>query len=489
MSTVTVPKIEPALASRDDVAARGTHLRAVLGLLGLTFAIYWPVWQFGFLNWDDPWYVIENPLIRSWDFTNLYRIVSAPSVKNYAPLTTLSFLIDYTLWGDFAGGYHATNLLLHAVNAVLVYALLWQLSGSRGVSLLTAALFAIHPVQLESVAWISSRKGLLSATFLLASLRFWLKPNREPRDEGYGLLFLFLALLAKAIAVVVPAVVLTYDVWIARKKLSEAVTRQFFAGLLCVMFLLLTMSAQTTMYGGLRGHMALGKLHILAIDTVVLWRYIGMLIWPDSLCVLYDPATSGIAISVVAASLGWAAVIFIAYRTRDSLPWLLWGLLTAFVFLLPVLNLVPITTLMNDRYLYLPSIPLFALFASGLRCLPKWAARRQADVGAAKSQVTCAQFASIVVTLVSVSGFALVSLTHLPVWRNPTTLWTHAEKHVGHLPVVQYQLADARFAAGDKAQAIARLERALQDPELDAGDRKRFRETLREWRDGEGVTR
>ena len=489
MSTATVPKIEPALASRDDVTARGTHLRAVLGLIGLTLAIYWPVWQFGFLNWDDPWYVVENSQIRSWDLANLFRIASEPSVKNYAPLTTLSFLIDYTLWGDFAGGYHATNLLLHAVNAVLVYALLWQLSGSRGVSLLTAALFAIHPVQLESVAWISSRKGLLSATFVLASLRFWFKPNRQPRDEGYGLLFLFLALLAKAIAVVVPAVVLTYDVWIARKKLSEAVTRQFFAGLLCVMFLLLTMSAQTTMYGGLRGHMTLGKLHILAIDTIVLWRYIGMLIWPDSLCVLYDPSTSGISLSVAAASLAWGAVIFVAWRTRESLPWLRGGLLTAFVFLVPVLNLVPITTLMNDRYLYLPSIPLFAVFASGLRCLQKWAAKRQADGGAAQSQVACAQFASIVVTLVAVSGFALVSLTHLPVWRNSTTLWTHADEKVGHLPVVQYQFADAQYAAGDKSQAIARLERALENPELDAGDRKRFRETLREWRGDDKVTR
>ncbi|MFQ5734434.1 MAG: hypothetical protein ACE5KM_21060, partial [Planctomycetaceae bacterium] len=123
----------------DDAPRRGTHVPVVAAILGLLFVLYAPVVGFDFLNWDDGWYVTNNELIRSWSLENLYRVFTEPSVKNYAPLTTFSLLIDHTLWGDAAGGYHVTNLLLHAVNAVLVYALLWRLTGSRMIAAVTAA--------------------------------------------------------------------------------------------------------------------------------------------------------------------------------------------------------------------------------------------------------------------------------------------------------------------------------------------------------------
>lgn len=459
---------------------RRLHVFVAASLVVVTALLYLPVIGFEFVNWDDPWYVLENDRITSWSPANLYRIVSEPDVKNYAPLTTLSFLIDHTLWGTHPGGYHATNLLLHVANAVLVYFLLWQLTGSRFASWLTAMLFAVHPVQLESVAWVSSRKGLLSAAFILASLRFWLKPDRTARDEGFGLLFLFLALLAKAIAVVVPAVVLTYDLWIARKRFSEAMSRQFLPGMACFIFLMLTVSSQTTMYGGVRGHMALSKLQLVAVDSIILWRYVGMLLWPTDLCVLYDPATENIALPATLAILAWFAVVAAAYRVREQRPKIRWALCTAFLFLVPVLNFIPITTLMNDRYLYLPAIPLFGLFAVGLETFANTVGR-SITLESTRGRQLLSRTLGTVAAGVCVAGATWTTWRHLPVWRNSRSLWRHAAAHVAHLPLVQYQLADAEYAAGNTDRAVFLLENALSQT-TDAGDRKRFEQTLAQWR-------
>ena len=452
---------------------RSPHLWPVAALVAATVLLYLPVLGFDFLNWDDGWYVTNNEQIRSWHPANLYRIATEPSVKNYAPLTTLSFLVDYTVWGDEAGGFHFTNLLLHCVNAVLAYALLWRLTQNRATALLAAALFAVHPVQVESVAWVSSRKGLLSAAFTLASLIYWLRPQRTGRDEALGTLFLLLALLAKALAVVVPAVVLTYDIWIRRKPFADSLARQMIPGFAAAMFLLLTISAQTTMYGGVRGHMSLGKLEILAIDTVILWRYVGSLIWPDSLCVLYDPPTAGIAIPVALASAGWLVVIVACWRLRDRFPHLRWALFSAFVFLVPVLNLVPITTLMNDRYLYLPSIAVFGLSAVGMQRLFAWIARWH------DSRIHFR--VAIAVSVVAVGFLSWQTHRYLPVWRNGTSLWTYAHRRLPDSPLVNYQLADAHYNAGQRRQAIQLLETALTRGNADNGDRRRFTKTLAVW--------
>lgn len=486
--------------SSATAAGRRFHLHALAGVLCLTVAVYLPVFGFDFLNWDDEWYVLNNPLITGWDVSNLVRIFSEPSVKNYAPLTTLSLLVDHTLWGLQPGGYHGTNLLLHLVNACLVYLLLWRLTRSRFISWLTALLFAVHPVQVETVAWISSRKGLLSGTFILASLIFWLRPERNSREEGWGLLFLLLALLAKAVAVMVPAVVLTYDLLVRKKKFSEAFARQFLPGCMAFVFLMLTISSQTTLYGGVRSHMHLSKLHLLAVDAVILWRYAGLLFWPVNLCVLYDPPTHDILWPVAFAVTGWVAVLAVVYRLRRRCSLLPWALLSAFLFLLPVLNLVPITTLMNDRYLYLPCIPLFALLAAGLRMLPcslarwsvsEWGQSAQSARSAQSAQHHLSErkaaghrfgvlLQGVVVTAV-LCGCTLATHCYLPVWRNSRALWEDASASVGHLPVVQYQLADAYFTAGERKKAVALLQRALQNETLDAGDRRRFRKTLAEW--------
>lgn len=442
-------------------------------LIGLV--AFWPSVWFDFVNWDDPSYVIENDLIKGWSASNLAGVASETVTRNYAPLTIFSFLIDHTLWGLNPCGYHATNVLLHLINGVLVMLLVRQLSGSNFVGWTTAALFLVHPVQIETVAWISSRKGLLSATFILSALLVRLKPNEEDARDGLYIALLIGALLSKALAVVVPAIVLCYDVWVYRRKLSDAFARQIIPGFLCVILLLKTMASQTSVMGGLRGHMDLNLFQILAVDATILWRYLGMLFWPADLCVLYDPPTSGINGLVAMAVAGWAAVGFLVWKTQKSVPTVLWATVAFILLLMPVLNFYKITTLMNDRYLYLPCIIVFAITAATLQRLLSVGQESSAALFGMASALRWGVAATAVACAMTATS------RHLPVWQSPETLWSHAMAQVPQLPVVRIQLALTQHDRGQRREAIRTLQWALFKTEPDELDRRRMTTMIREW--------
>lgn len=474
----------PAAAPLIDrsILDRGRALRSLglVGLAALVTFVYLPVLAFDFVNWDDPWYVQQNPLIRSWHPENLWRIVSEFSVRNYAPVTTFSLLIDHTLWGNWAGGYHLTNVALHLTNVLLVYVLLAQVAGSRFVAWTAAALFAVHPVHLESVAWISSRKGLLSAAFILAALIAWLRPARTPRQEAAAIGFLILALLSKAVAVVVPVVMLAYDRLVRREPWSQALPRQIIPGFLSLILLLVTVSAQTSLTGGVREHLSLSLPEILALDAVILWTYAGMLLWPGELSVMYDVSLSGVALAA-AAAFGWLAVGWRVWRTRAGYPLVALGALTSLLFLLPVLNLTPLTTLMNDRYLYLPSIPLFALAAAGFERLGRDGESGSDDANATLPRSGWTMSGRVLLVVAAVLAYGTAAKAHLPVWRDGLSLWRHASQTAPQLAVTQIELANALHANGDTSAAIAVLERALVHARIDEIDRRRIEAKLADW--------
>jgi hypothetical protein len=497
-----------AISTHRRISSRWATVTASAALAVLTAAVYWPAVGFDFVNWDDPWYVTENPLVRSWSRENLADIATEPVARNYAPLTILSFLVDHTLWGDNPAGYHLTNILLHAACAVLVFLLLRQLGGGAWLAWAAAALFALHPVQVETVAWVSSRKGLLCGVFMLGSLLCWLRDDRQSKHELLGLLLLGAALLSKALAVVTPAIVLSYDLLIRRQKLSDALPRQIIPGLLSLWLLSVTTGAQVTIVGGTRDHLALSKPELLAVDAVILWRYVGMLLWPHDLCVLYDPPTTGIALPAALAILGWLAVTVAAWKLRRTLPHLAFGLTCCLLLLLPVLNLFPLTTLINDRYLYLPCIPLFALAAAGARAAwPRlapawcsWVARPESAKGVASSDRSeprpshtqdsqgvppgrvSLQTAAATLTTVAVIALAVAGTrARLPVWRDGLSLWADAVQKTPGLTVVQIQWANTLHDAGRDAEAAAALNYALAHCEPDEIDRARIHEKLRAW--------
>jgi hypothetical protein len=473
---------ETRLTVSETVESRSpaTDIFAMIGLFILAMMLYLPAFQFGFLNWDDPWYILNNDLIKNWSFSNLYQIATQPVARNYAPLTILSFLFDHTLWGEKAQGYHALNVFLHLVNGFLVYKLIVQLSGSRLVGWATAAFFIVHPLQVETVAWISSRKGLLSATFMLLSMYYWLRPETTGRQEAAGFAFFVAALLCKAIAIMVPPIVVVWHVLVYRRQFSVAVVRQFVPAVLAGLILLYTMSAQTTIVGGVRDHIGFSKAKILAIDAVIVWKYFGMLIWPQEQCVLYDPPTEGIGLQMVLSIGGLLAIGILTWRNRNRMPRVACAVVAFALLLLPVMNLFPITTLMNDRYLYLPSIPFFAVMTA----LTLEALRGLAH----RVKLPAAGFAhciSALCVVAAVSGYSQRTVEYLPVWKNSLSLWTYATQKTPTLAVTWIQLALTHHALGHTDKAVATLHTAMGTCRMDVHDEHRVTEMLHKWTDHE----
>ncbi|MDA1165215.1 MAG: hypothetical protein O3B13_19120 [Planctomycetota bacterium] len=455
----------------------------IASLVFLTGAVYWPVHSFEFVNWDDTWYVLRNEYIQSWHPSNLWDIATQVINRNYSPMIIYTLLVEHTFFGMDPAGYHVFNVLLHTLNAVLVFALVSRLANSQSVGWTTAAFFAIHPVQLESVAWVTSVKGLVCGVFVLAHLICVMRPERTPKQELWGLVFFALAVFSKALTVVVPAIVLLYDMLICRKKFSESLARQFVPGVLSLWILLSTMSAQVSELGGIRDHMELGKLQILAVDSIILWKYVEMLLCPRDLSVLYNPATTGIALQVAIASLCWVAVGFGCWKVRRSHPFVTLAAAAFLLLLLPVLNLTPITTLMNDRYLYMPSIPFFALACVGV----KWGCDRLDAYRTARSEGSSDKTRRAVpggwigIPLAATIPLIIATSEHLPVWENDQRLWENTIAHTPELPLVQIQYAWMLHNAGHHEAAISRLRHTLAELSPDKLDRDRIEETIHDW--------
>lgn len=452
--------------------------------LGLTVLISFGIAiSFDFVNWDDPWYVIHNPLVKSWDPDNLQKIATQVVTRNYAPLTVFSFLVDHSLYGMWAGGYHLTNILLHLVNSILVFLLVTRLTQNRLIGWATAAVFAIHPVQVETVVWISSRKGLLSGAFILASLWYWLRKDRTLEQNTCGFLCFVFALLSKALAVIVPAIVFCFDYWVAKVPFREAVKRQIFPGCCALLLLVITMLAQTSELGGVRDHFGMSKLEILSVDTVIMSKYIQMLLWPETRSVLYDPPTSGISLNIIISFGVWliAAVLFVRMGKRQ--PLILFAGATFVLLLIPVLNLFPITTLMNDRYLYLPCIPFFALlFSACLQLLELLRVRILKPLLSPKpisGYLVPGIFGVLVLFLLT--RYSLLTERYLTIWKDGLSLWRYTSQQVPQLPVVQIQLANSYHSQGESERAIAIIKRALRDTNPDELDRQRMEQKIQEW--------
>lgn len=465
-------------------------------LLTLVVALFGCSLTFDFVNWDDPWYVLNNELIASWSVSNLTGIATETVTRNYAPITILSFLIDRTIWGYWPGGYHLTNLLIHALNSILVFVLLKQITQRHTVALFAACLFAVHPVQVESVVWISARKGLLSASFILLSLLYWLRTERSSRDELWGTLWYVLALLSKAVGVIVPGIVFVYD-WLVRKKtIKEALSRQFVGILLAIWFVLTTASSQKIVGGGIRHHFSLNKLEMLAVDAVLLWKYIAQLLWPAQLSILYDPPIDGIAMAILASIIAWAIAGYLLWNYRHRKPLFVFAAACFFAPLVPVLNLFPITTIMNDRYLYLACIPFFAGliavlqtgFEAGLAYFLnrtkhwKQAVKQKQQQLLSQSDLLAHRILLVGLSVAIVLG-SLQTSRYLTVWKNDLTLWEHAVTQTPNLPVVQYQYALALWRTGEHDKAVRRLELALNLDRVDKYDQDRFEKKLQEYKE------
>ncbi len=352
-------------------------------LFAAVVASYSPVTRNGFLNYDDDTYVTNNPHVRAgltwqtvkWAFTTY-------DAANYHPLTWLSHALDCQLFGLNSAAIHETNVLLHAANAVLLFLLLAGVTGSGGRSLFVAGLFALHPMNVESVAWAAERKNVLSMLFFLLALHAYVWYTRRPALGRYALIvFLFaLALLSKPQVITFPFLLLLLDYWpLDRFAFSPALpgpdptqippkwsARWLILEKLPLLFLsgasaIVTMKAQRA-GGAVQSLVQYSPLLRIETGLVAYVRYLGKAFWPSNLVALYPHPTSLYPAWQVAAAAMLLIVITVAVlRARDRRY-----LLTAWLWFLgslaPMLGLVQVGgQAMADRYAYIPFIGLFVM--------------------------------------------------------------------------------------------------------------------------------
>ena len=304
--------------------ARGKPDRRIAAALVLgTLAAYWRIWGNGFVAFDDPEYVSRNPIVLAGlTLRGITWAFSTNAAANWHPLTWLSLMLDAQLFGAHAAGYLATNLCLHVSNVLLVfYGLRWA-QAPRGPSSLAAALFALHPLHVESVAWISERKDVLCAFFYLLALVAWGRFARGLRGRGAALALGSLALLAKPMAVSLPFALWIADAWPLRRgvpfrqRLRETLPFFALAAASCAVTLAVQLSS-----GGTEAWMRPPLWARLAFTPVAYLRYLELTLWPAGLAVLYPhPGTSlalGEGIAAVGVLLGISAF---AFQTRRARP-------------------------------------------------------------------------------------------------------------------------------------------------------------------------
>jgi tetratricopeptide (TPR) repeat protein len=379
--------------------------RAVLAVIvaALAAATFWPVVRNGFAGYDDNEYVTANPRVHTGlTRENVRWAFAAVHSNNWHPLSWISHQVDSSLFGLNPAGHHAVSLAFHVANAALLFWWLAGLTGALGRSAFVAAVFAVHPLHVESVAWIAERKDVLSTFFGLLALLAWGAYVRKSGALRYfAAVVLFAAsLLSKPMLVTLPIVLLLLDYWPLKRGLRLVEKLPLAAVSL--------LSALAAFWAQRQGGAvaAIEQLPLplrLANAAVSYAAYLGKTVWPVDLAVFYPFPLNGIPQWKVAASLALLATISalaIAFRKRR--PWLAVGWCWYVVTLLPVIGIVQVgMQSMADRYMYVPMIGLLIAVA--------WEAARILPVAGP----------------IVVAACAILSWRQIPVWKDGLTLFTH----------------------------------------------------------------
>jgi hypothetical protein len=344
------------------------------GLVLLTLAAYLPALRNGFVNLDDGFYVTANPQVRQGiTAASVAWALTANVANNWHPLTLLSHLLDVQLFGLDPAGHHATSLLLHLANVLLLFAVLRGMTrgmtGAPWRSAMVAALFAVHPAHVESVAWVAERKDVLSALFWILAMGAYGRYARRPSPGRYLLvaLMMILGLTAKPMVVTLPFALLLLDVW-PLERLGLGWKR-----LIVEKLPLLALSAAASLVTLRYQRTSLAPLDLvpwsfrLANAAVSYASYLGKLLLPRNLAVFYPIPLAIPAWQVAGAAVLLAALTAFAVWKARQAPWLLVGWLWFLGTLVPVIGLVQVgRQAMADRYTYLPSIGLFVAIVWGI---------------------------------------------------------------------------------------------------------------------------
>lgn len=323
--------------------------------------------------WDDAGFVVDNASIRT--FENLIRFFTDPSTAAqgglskdvYRPITAFSYALDYFFWKLNSFGYHLSNIILHAINGILVYMLLSLITRDPFLALFASLLFVSHPVQTEAVAWISGRSSVLFLFFYLSSLIFYIRFSNESKRIYHivSILFFLFSLFSKEMSVTLPLILIVYDIHFSKKQNMRRRIRKYAPYFALTFFYVMTRTTLLKQIGQFEGWAAPYSTFLTMSKIVV--DYIKILIFPLKLCAVgyIVPISDSIvepqvifSLSVLFAVVLGVPFIFRHFRLASFSLW--WF----FITLLPVLNIIPIKALEAERFLYLPSIGFCILAAS-----------------------------------------------------------------------------------------------------------------------------
>jgi protein O-mannosyl-transferase len=485
-----------------------------LALVAITWFVFGQTLRHDFVNFDDHVYVYENPQITQGITPNgLIDAFTRTHARNWHPLTTISHMLDCQLYGLQAGWHHFTNVLLHAVAVLLLFLVLKQMTGAFWQSAFVASLFAIHPLHVESVAWVSERKDVLSAVFFMLTLGAYVHYVRKPSVGRYltGAFLFALGLMSKPMLVTLPFVLLLLDYWPLgriRSKTSDvrrqrpgasgrafanhpsrkATARQAVVSGLVMekipLFALSALSCAATLLAQVHGTEAIEQLPFmwrLNTAAVSYVAYIWQMFWPARLGAFYPHPNDQLPF--------WQVLLAIAFLISVSLLAILWRKERPYIFtgwfwyvgmLVPVIGLIQAGEQARaDRYTYLPQIGLYVLITWGITDLmapirtrnPSW---RPAAIGLKLTnrgsrgvrtdgsqgrgyKLSCAAVAVAIIVALSWRAFVQTSY-----WKNSEILWNHALAITTNNDMAHNSLGDLFLRRGEFDSAISHFEAALE---------------------------
>ncbi len=451
--------------------SRWTFFGISIFLIALTWAVFGQTGRYQFVNYDDPLYVLDNAHVRAgltwpgigWAFTHVHS-------QNWHPLTTISHMLDCQLFGVNPGAHHLVNVFFHSIAAVLLFALLAQIThgpsraGGIWLSGFVAAVFAVHPLRVESVAWIAERKDVLSGMFFMLTLIAYAAYTRK-RTVGRYLTMSILfgcGLMSKPMLMTTPFILLLLDYWPLNRFEGSTVSKLILEKV--PLFVLSIGSCVATLWAQ---NFALGSTEFLPLQWRITnavfsyFEYVRQMFWPTDLIPFYVHPEGRLEMwRLVFASIILIALTAIAFMRRRKNPYLIVGWFWYLVMLVPVIGIVQVGLQGHaDRYTYLPQIGLdialvWMIWDLTKSCLP----RHSASAKAGRQQKIVLSGAGALV----VGALSILSWKQTTHWRDTETLWRHTLAVTPDSDVAHAGLGGILFVRGQIEESIDHYERALR---------------------------
>lgn len=413
---------------------------ALLALL--TLLVFWPATNNGFVNYDDPGYITKNAWVqKGLTLDNVKWAFTTGHFSNWHPLTWLSHMLDWQLFGENPKGHHFTSVMFHAVNAALLFLVLRKMTGFFWRAAFVAALFALHPLRVESVAWVSERKDVLSLFFGLLSTWFYVGYAQARAQAGTtkgqlgryyvpALLFFAFSLMSKPMLVTLPFLLLLLDLWPLKRFAipgsngrrsagQPALDAKLLSRLLLEKvpyFVLIIISSVVTYLAQKEGgavSTALGLKERLANALISYCRYLHKSFWPENLSVLYPHPGSWPTASILVATIFLATISILAVWQLRRRPWIFVGWFWFIGTMVPVIGVVQVgVQSMADRYTYIPMIGLYMLLT--------WAACELTAKFTAQRKILSVLSVALLVAC------SIATVRQIRIWKNSMTLFEHA---------------------------------------------------------------